>query len=254
MASPQKENGYTAIANELMEALAGIRIPGVARQCLDVILRKTYGYNKKEDIISLSQFCLITKLSRSKVCHSLNKLKEINIIIAQKGNDIGNKYRFNKDFESWRPLPKRAIIAQKGNQPLPKRGHTKVDIYKNNNSVRKKMKQYQEETIDLDGNPIKGDSEKEALAGKTLMRDFKELVKTYNNWYKKEVQGNPPEFNWPTILKRYKEMLKLKHTHGRLLEYLPLYFEDKFYGNQMWSLRAFLSEGTLNKLKVLYEQ
>ena len=47
MANPQKENGYTSIANDIVEALAGIRIPGEARQCLDVILRKTYGWNKK---------------------------------------------------------------------------------------------------------------------------------------------------------------------------------------------------------------
>lgn len=47
MANPQCENGFTKIANELMEALAKIRIPGEARQVLDVIFRQTYGWNKK---------------------------------------------------------------------------------------------------------------------------------------------------------------------------------------------------------------
>ena len=56
MASPQLKDGYVAIANEIMDALAHIRIPGEARQVLDVILRKTYGWKKKEDEISLSQF------------------------------------------------------------------------------------------------------------------------------------------------------------------------------------------------------
>ena len=46
MANPQKENGYIMIANEIMEALAKYRIPGEQRQCLDVILRKTYGYDR----------------------------------------------------------------------------------------------------------------------------------------------------------------------------------------------------------------
>ena len=38
MANPQTENGYTKIANEIMEALAHIRIPGEAMQVLLVIL------------------------------------------------------------------------------------------------------------------------------------------------------------------------------------------------------------------------
>lgn len=137
MANPQKENGYTAIANEIMEALGRIRIAGEARQVLDVILRKTYGWNKKEDFISLSQFCLATGLSKWRVCHSIKKLEKMNLIIANKGNDKGNKYRFNKDFDTWKPLPKRATlpikattIANKGNKPLPIIGHTKDTITK----------------------------------------------------------------------------------------------------------------------------
>lgn len=137
MANPQKENGYTAIANETMEALAGIRIPGEARQCLDVILRKTYGFNKSTDWISLSQFALITHLGKSHICKNLNKLASMNIIITQKGKDKGTLYRFNKDYSTWKPLPKKVIITQKGkgvtqkgNKSLPNRGHTKVDITK----------------------------------------------------------------------------------------------------------------------------
>ena len=56
MTTPQLENGYIKIATELYDALCGIRIPGEARQVFDVILRKTYGWNKKKDAIALSQF------------------------------------------------------------------------------------------------------------------------------------------------------------------------------------------------------
>ncbi|MBI5447822.1 MAG: replication protein [Gammaproteobacteria bacterium] len=65
MVTPQCEDGYTKIANELLEALARIRIPGETHQVLDTVLRKTYGYGKKEDAISLSQFVLATGLSKS---------------------------------------------------------------------------------------------------------------------------------------------------------------------------------------------
>ena len=100
-----------------MEALGRIRIPGEARQVFDVIIRKTWGWHKKEDAIALSQFCLATGLSKSKVIKARKKLLEMNlIIVSQKGNDDSYIYRLNKDFETWKPLPKRGtLISQKGN-------------------------------------------------------------------------------------------------------------------------------------------
>ena len=57
MAMPQVENGYTRIANELLEALAKIRIPGEARQVFDVIMRKTYGFRKSDPIALIRSHC-----------------------------------------------------------------------------------------------------------------------------------------------------------------------------------------------------
>ncbi len=74
MANPQKENGHVDIANEIMEALAGIRISGEEWQCLCVIFRKTYGWHKKEDWISLSQFNLLTKLKKPNIFRAIKKL------------------------------------------------------------------------------------------------------------------------------------------------------------------------------------
>lgn len=127
MTNPQCENGFTRIANELLEALARIRIPGEARQVLDVILRKTYGYHKIEDAISLSQFCLATGLKKVAVCKSVNKLSAMNLI-TQKGNGVLHIYRFNKDYGQWKPLPKKVTlpkkvinVTQKDNESLPKK-------------------------------------------------------------------------------------------------------------------------------------
>jgi len=80
MASPQKEDGYTAISNEIMEALGRTRIPGEARQILDVILRKTYGWNKLTDSISLSQFVECTGISKPHVSMGIKKLLSMNLI------------------------------------------------------------------------------------------------------------------------------------------------------------------------------
>lgn len=135
MASPQKENGYTAIANEIMDALGGIRIPGEARQALDIIFRRTYGWNKKQTAISLEQFAEVTHQNKPHVVNSLKKLFEMNLItekgnaVTEKGNSICKVYEINKDFDTWKPLPKKVTplpkkvisVTEKGNEALPKK-------------------------------------------------------------------------------------------------------------------------------------
>ena len=136
MASPQTENGYTKIANELLDALARIRIPGEARQILDVIIRKTYGYGKKEDAIALSQFSFATGLKKPEICRSIHKLENMRII-GKKANDVANIYSINKDFTLWKVLAKTPtlakkpiIVGKKANLPLAKTPPTKESITK----------------------------------------------------------------------------------------------------------------------------
>jgi len=133
MANPQKEKGYTAIANEIMDALCRTRIPGEARQVLDTILRKTYGYNKKEDWISLSQFHQATGLKKPSIIRALKKLISMKIIIKKDNGEIV-LYRFNKNFDEWKPLTKKKTftkkltkISEKVNESFTKKLPTKVD-------------------------------------------------------------------------------------------------------------------------------
>ena len=137
MANPQTENGYTRIANESLENLALTRIPGQARQVLDFIIRKTYGWGKKTDKISLSQFVKGTGLSKVAVSKGIKKLTEMNLItkkgnalslFTQKGNDTAVTYGFNKNYAEWLPLPKKVTlpkkvkhVTQKGKETLPKK-------------------------------------------------------------------------------------------------------------------------------------
>jgi phage replication O-like protein O len=53
MANPQVENGFFRIANELAMAMSRVRLTGHENQVLWVIFRKTYGFNKKTDRISI---------------------------------------------------------------------------------------------------------------------------------------------------------------------------------------------------------
>ncbi len=126
-----------------MEALAKIRIPGEARQVLDFILRKTYGWHKKEDHISLTQFENATGLKRSNVCASLNRLIKMNLIYKGSMEKETTSmelhatnvqiYGFQKDFDKWVvvlkkiPSPQKETIGsmERDNRIVPKKIHTK---------------------------------------------------------------------------------------------------------------------------------
>lgn len=102
MANPQAENGHVDIANEIIEALAHYRIPGEAMQCLWVVFRKTYGWKKVEDEISLSQFSILTGLSRSSTVRGIKWLVTKKILLCYKEvTTYANKYKFNKNFDLW---------------------------------------------------------------------------------------------------------------------------------------------------------
>ncbi|HDZ76661.1 MAG TPA: hypothetical protein ENH41_01085 [Candidatus Omnitrophica bacterium] len=114
MSNPQVENGYLQIANELYEALARIRIPGEARQVFDVIVRRTYGWGKKTDIISLSTFSKLTGLPRPNVVRAIKKLIIINIItVIKKDNTSSVSYGVQKHYEEWKVLSKKIPLLSK---------------------------------------------------------------------------------------------------------------------------------------------
>lgn len=96
MASPQTSNGFTKLANEIVEALAKITLSPYESRFLWVLWRKTYGFGKKEDRISESQFVLLTGMKRQHVWRTKARLIKRKII-----TQTGKKLSFNKDYELW---------------------------------------------------------------------------------------------------------------------------------------------------------
>lgn len=136
MINPQKENGYTAISNEIMDFLATYRLPGEQMQCLLFVLRKTYGFNKKTDKISLSQFVKATGINRSNVARAIKGLIDKNIIHVKKGGVKKDtikvsEYRFNKRYDTWKSsIKKDTGSIKKDTKVVSKKIHTKDTITK----------------------------------------------------------------------------------------------------------------------------
>lgn len=114
MSSPQLEDGYIKISNELWEALCRFRIPGEERQVIDVIFRKTYGFNKKSDAIPLSQFEAATGLNRGNICRSIRKLEDKRLISVKSDTGKITTYGINKIYSQWLPVSKKTRVNMAG--------------------------------------------------------------------------------------------------------------------------------------------
>ena len=121
MASPQKENGFTPIANELLDALARTRIPGEARQLLDVIIRQTYGWQRKTVQITYKRFSEFTGLQNGHIYRGIRSLVDHQIIEIS-----GEGYGVQKNYDRWLSYSKRGYsengVLRKGIKTCSKSG------------------------------------------------------------------------------------------------------------------------------------
>ena len=96
MANPQKENGYVPIANIIMDVLVLADFTAGEYKFLLLLLRKTWGWNKKEDWIALSQLETQTGFSHKYVSTLKQKLLSKKVITQK-----DNKLSFNKNYDDW---------------------------------------------------------------------------------------------------------------------------------------------------------
>ena len=101
MAKPQLEDGYTSIANELLEAIVTVNLSPYETRIFFGIMRKTYGYHKKSDHISLSQLEQLTRIPRVNICRTLNHLTDRNMISKSSNNSRTTEWSIQKDYTLW---------------------------------------------------------------------------------------------------------------------------------------------------------
>jgi len=128
----ENEN-FTRIPNDILEEAISSKSMCAKARVFMAILRKTYGWNKKEDWIALSQFEKMTGISKSNICRTLRQLVKLKIIIKS-----DNKYRINPIGKTWKPLSNMITVitsdkplCQNGQSALSDMTHTKDTITKN---------------------------------------------------------------------------------------------------------------------------
>lgn len=112
----QVENGnYTRIINKVIDELLLLPLNGTEYAVCLFVIRKTWGYQKKEDSISISQFEEAVKRDRSGIKVALKKLQAANILLCvKKGNINGdsNVWSFNKYYEKWSSLGRKTTLGE----------------------------------------------------------------------------------------------------------------------------------------------
>lgn len=120
---PQVEDGFTRIANALLEAILAFGFTQRELLVLLAILRKTYGYGKKTDDMSASQISAICKVPRQHVATTLVNLALRNIIFKSPGQ-YGSIIGIQKDHRKWigAGIAKRSLASPESGQGCPDLG------------------------------------------------------------------------------------------------------------------------------------
>lgn len=97
MASPQVENGFTRIANEILEVLARADFMDVKSKIIDWICRNSYGYQRH-----WTKPCGIRKLSSSIWADCGSTSRAVKILLKKKIIEYQNDcFRLQKDWQKW---------------------------------------------------------------------------------------------------------------------------------------------------------
>lgn len=90
------DNGFTRIANELLEAVIGAGLTQNQMLITLAVIRKTYGYNKTSDWVGNAQLSELTGLPETRCSTERNKLIKMKVL-SLSGRLIG----INKEVSAW---------------------------------------------------------------------------------------------------------------------------------------------------------
>ena len=107
MNNPQLEDGYTRIANELLEAIFKADFNGSQMRVLFCLIRNTYGYARKECDFSNSFVAKWTGLNKKSAAAVIKSLEDGKVITVLKQSTYSSpkKVKLNKHIEEWSSLP-----------------------------------------------------------------------------------------------------------------------------------------------------
>ena len=233
-----EEGNYTWIVNEVLEKLALFPFPaktGMPIRLALFVIRKTWGYQKKEDYISLTQFENALVSNRPSVVHWLEYLVKANILV--KGSSLptkGTLYRFNKYHEQWRWGVKATQLVK-----ARKTGWLKQATKGSNVAVTHKRKKEIYTKENRADKPLKDKFE----TNKYPKEDYKQVLDNYQRIKNLKLQGD--EFLPP--MAEIKRMFKSARTVKQIIETMEI-CEDNYEDWSMNTVRMKIADVVGGKL------
>lgn len=243
MENPQWENGHIDIANEIAKKLSSYHLSGNEWLILWVVFRKTWGWHKKEDAISLTQFERETGLSRPSVKEALNKLVGKKVLVVGKKVLGINVWSFNKYYSQW-IVGKKVLVGfsvklvpKKVLSLVGKKEHTKETTTKE--TITKDISI----TEVIDGNQLKKDT-----------NYFIGLFKSLNPSYELLFKNTTQRLSMERLLKKYggdkleKMLLALPEITSR--KYAPTITTPYMLETKIGDLLMFLRKEKYGQPKI----
>jgi phage replication O-like protein O len=241
MANPQTENGYTSIANELIEAMYKHDFGWSKGQVFMAIIRLTYGWHKKEDAISLSRLCELTKLSKRTIIYTLQNLETQKKICITRSSSNGvkniNTISIQKNYELWNDnsfaLPYLKLKNEAKLRSAKLRSSAKLSKMVVQNPVKKVNSfAHTKETIIKDNikyiSPI-GEISKETLNKKT---QYQSIIQ-----YCLSIQGmDKPFVNYVKQATAVKKIFDAKYSESDIRFVIQAMGEDQYWHDNTFDL------------------
>lgn len=142
---PQIEDGYTRIANEILENIMKVSLNGTQFRIVMAVWRYTYGFQRKEHDLSLSFLSKATRASKSQVDRELSALIDRKIITVVGAGERGSRVvAFNKNHDEWTDCtPRRGLYSTLGTEVY---STVSTEPYSTSSTKKEKIKENKKET------------------------------------------------------------------------------------------------------------
>lgn len=170
------DNGYTRIANELLEAVMLANLTQHQLLVFFAIARKTYGYNKKSDWVGNEQLSKLTGMLPHKCSAAKSELVSREILVAEKRH-----VSINKNIHEWKEkqtYQKKVTLPESGKKTLPEsgKGHYPNQVNTKDNTTKEKK----ESNTPLTPHEVKGGESVKPTKRKSTPINYDEYLNAYN--------------------------------------------------------------------------
>lgn len=111
---PQLENGYTKIADAILENIAKSKLNGTQFRILMIVWRSTYGWNKKSYALSESYLAEATGIHKQQIKRELKEMIGKGILIEVKAPTFNSsrEIQFNKHYVESSEVTKKIPVSE----------------------------------------------------------------------------------------------------------------------------------------------